>query len=303
MKFTKKMKRLLIFSAVLAFIGVVLCAAGIILSVKNDNELFSQTQNGAGQYVFEYEFDASQIKKISLDLSYADVNIYISNGAGKLEMVNYPLDVFGMTVGATTISVDEKSALGNLISFNFDGFRNYFNSIKMASKMRTVNVYLPSASALKLLDIELYSGDIKIEHQRLESDFAIDLEYGSVYMDDVISTGGFEINIAEGNLNISSSEISSGKAELKYGFAALSSSKVTDMEAEIARGYFKYGYSGDDLLSSVVRLKTDSGRVRFGSDIYENGSFSQGMEYTGASGVVQGKINVHVGEGNIMITE
>lgn len=303
MKFTKKMKKLFIFSAALAFIGIILCTVGIILSFKNDNELFSQTQNGAGQYVFEYEFDASQIKKISLELSYADANIFISNGSGKLEMINYPLDVFGMTVGTTTVSVKEKSAFGNLFSFNFDGFRNYFNSIKMASKIRTVNIYLPSAAALKLLDIDLYSGDVKIEHQRLESDFEIDLEYGSVYMDDVVSTGGFEINIAEGNINISSSEISKGKTDLKYGFADISSSKVIEIDAEIAKGYFRYGYSGNDLLSSVVRLKTDNGRVRFGRDIYENGSFSQGMEYTGASGVVQSKITVHVGEGNIMITE
>ena len=303
MKFTKKMKKLLILSAVLAFIGVILCTVGIILSVKNDNELFSQSQNGAGQYVFEYEFDSLQIKKISLDLSYADVNVFISNGTGKLEMINYPLDVFGMTVGATTVSVREKSALGNLVSLNFDGFRNYLNSIKMATKKRTVNIYLPSASAIKLLDSDLYSGDIKIEHQRLESDFQIDLEYGSVYMDDVISTGGFDIDISEGNLNISSSEFSIGKTELKYGFADISSSKITEIEGEIVRGYFKYDYSGNDLLSSVVRLKTDNGRVRFGSDIYENGIFSQGMEYTGASGVVQGRIKIHIVNGNIMITE
>ena len=273
------------------------------MSVKNDNELFSQSQNGAGQYVFEYEFDSLQIKKISLDLSYADVNVFISNGTGKLEMINYPLDVFGMTVGATTVSVREKSALGNLVSLNFDGFRNYLNSIKMATKKRTVNIYLPSASAIKLLDIDLYSGDIKIEHQRLESDFQIDLEYGSVYMDDVISTGGFDIDISEGNLNISSSEFSTGKTELKYGFADISSSKITEIEGEIVRGYFKYDYSGNDLLSSVVRLKTDNGRVRFGSDIYENGIFSQGMEYTGASGVVQSRIKIHIVNGNIMITE
>ncbi len=303
MKFTKKMKKLLIFSAVLAFVGVILCTVGIILSAKNDNELFSQTQNGAGQYVFEHEFDASLIKKISLDLSYADVNVYISNGSGKLEMINYPLDVFGMTVGATTVSVKEKSPFANLISFNFDGFRNYFNSIKMALKMRTVNIYLPSASALKLLDIELYSGDVKIEHQRLEADFDIDLEYGSVYIDDVISTGGFEVDITEGNLNVLATEMNLGKTNLQYGFADISSSKIIEMEAEIARGYFKYIYSGKDLLSSVVRLETDKGRVRFGSDIYENGSFSQGIEYTGVSGVVQNKIKVHVGDGNIMITE
>ena len=125
MKFTKKMKKLLILSAAFAFVGVIFCTVGIILSVKNDNELFSQRQNGAGQYVFEYEFDSLQIKKISLDLSYADVNVFISNGKGKLEMINYPLDAFGMTVGATTVSVRGKSGFGNLIGFNFDGFRNY----------------------------------------------------------------------------------------------------------------------------------------------------------------------------------
>ncbi|MBQ8207553.1 MAG: DUF4097 family beta strand repeat protein [Clostridia bacterium] len=301
MKFTKKMKKLLIASSVLAVIGVVLCIAGF--AVSGEKELFSQKQNDEGQYVYTYEFDASLIKKISLELEYADVNVIKTSGSGMIEMINYPLDNFGMTVGATTVAIEEKSALGNLFSFNFDGFRNYFNSAKMASKNRTVNIYLPEGNGIKLIDIDIYSGDANISKLLADTDFEIEIDYGSAFIENVVSSGNLSVNISEGNLVIKNSEIYSNTSELTYGYEEIANSIITEIDAEIKKGYFKYETGGDSLLSSVLRLKTDNGRVRFGGDIYENGSFSQGMEYTGVSGVVQTVINVHVGEGNIMITE
>lgn len=301
MKFTRKMKKLFITSAVLAVIGVLLCIFGLVTAAKNGEQIFSQSQNEQGQYIYMYEFDASMIKKISLELTYADVNLYKSGDVGRIEMINYPLDKFGMTVGATTLSVKEKSALGSLFSLNFDGLRNYFNSAKMATKSRTVNIYLPEEVALKLLEVELFSGDVRLEQLRAETDFEIDLKYGSVVMNDIISTGSFSVKIAEGNMNVDNSVMSAGSSELKYGYMEIAASDITEIEANISKGYFKYESTGTDLLSSVIRLKTDNGRVRFVDDIYENGSFSQGIEYTGASGVVQNVINVNVGEGNIMV--
>lgn len=303
MRFTKKMKRLLIASAVLAVIGLVLCIVGFAVSGKYEESLFSQTQNDEGQYVYTYEFDASMIKKVSLELSYADVNVKSTGGAGYIEMVNYPLDNFGMTVGATTISIEEKSVLENLFSFNFDGFRNYYNSVKMAAKKRTVNIYLPDNAALRMLDFDIYSGDVMVEHLRADTDVEIEIDYGSVIMNDVIGAREISVSIKEGNLAVSDSVINTFGSLLSYGYENITDTSITELTAEITKGYFKYETGGDDLLSGVLKLKTDSGRVRFGGDIYENGSFSQGIEYTGASGVVQTVINVHVVEGNIMITE
>lgn len=303
MIFTKKMKRLLITSAVLALIGIVLCVVAFAAAKNNDIELLSQTQNDSGEYVYTYEFDASLIKKVSLEISYAEVKIVGASDSAKIELINYPIDNFGITVSATTVALEEKSALDTLFSLNFDGLRNYYNSLKMASKNRSVNIYLPQDCAVKLMNIDVYSGDIAVGNIHSYTDFEIEIGYGSLIMEDIISSGELAVKIAEGNLDIKDSEIYSHTSAIALGYESLTDSTLTEINADIAKGYFKYETGGEDLLSSVLRLKSDNGRVRFGGDIYENGSFSQGMEYSGVSGVVQTIINVHLGEGNIMITE
>ncbi len=302
MIFTKKMKKLFITSAVLAVIGLGLCLAGFFSAKASGESILSQTQNDEGQYVYTYEFDADFLKKISLDLSYADVNVMADDGEGRIELINYPLNNFSMTVGATTLSVEEKSTLSGIFSFNFDGFRNYFSSVMMASKNRSVNIYLPKGSSIKLFDFDIYSGDIIFSGISAETDFNLNVEYGTVALDGVSKAGDAALKISEGNLRIRNSELISLSADIDLGYTWISGSEINDIKTDIATGYFKLE-GGEDLLSRVVRLKSEDGRVRFGGDIYENGSFSQGMIYTGVSGVVQKIIEVNVVKGNIMITQ
>ncbi|MEE0968649.1 MAG: DUF4097 family beta strand repeat-containing protein [Clostridia bacterium] len=301
MIFTKKMKRLLLTSAILAIIGVVLCLVGFISAKVGNEELLNQKQNENGQYVYTYEFDAESIKKISIDLSYADVNV-LRGESGRIEVVNYPIDNFGITVGATTISLKEKSALSELFSLGFDGFRNYINSVKMLNKSREVNIYLPADSGIKLLDFKIYSGDVLVSDISAETDFTFDINYGSVAVDNTKSTGDMSVKVYEGNLRMRGSKLQKLISELNYGYEWISSSDITEINANIKTGYFKLE-EAKELFSKVVRLSSEDGRVRFGGDIYENGSFSQGMRYTGVSGVVQEIIEVKVSKGNVMITE
>ena len=303
MKFTKKMKKLFIASLVLFIIAVILCVAGAVTSKGREEPLFSQSQNDMGQYIFSYEFDASSHKKISLELSYADVKVYRSSGAAMIEMINYPLDNFCMTVSATTVTIEENSAIGNFLSFDFDGFRNYFNALKMAAKRRSVNIYVPDTSVLKLFDIDVYSGDVVFEELSVDADYNIEIDYGDVFFKNCSSKGELNVKITEGNLAFESSELFSVSSELQKGYEEIKASVITKIDADIEKGYFEQSEAGKDLASSVVRLKTEKGRVRFCGDIYESGSFSQGMEYSGVSGVVQTIINVNVADGNIMITE
>ncbi len=302
MTFTKKMKKLLITSAVLAFIGIVLCAVGFFSAKVSGAELFSQKQGVDGQYVYAYDFDASLVKKISLELSYADVNVMQSEAGGRIELVNYPVDNFRMTVGATTIAVKEKSTLSGLFSFSFDGFRNYLTSANMAFKNRSVNIYLPKDSGIKLLDFDIYSGDMFVSSLDAETDMNLDFDYGSVAIDGAHKLKNLNVKIGDGNLRVRNSEIYGCTAALEHGYQWISSSSLTEINSEICVGYFKLEDGGDDLLSGVLRLKSDEGRVRYRGDIYESGSFSQGMEYTGVSGVVQKIINVNISKGNIMVT-
>ena len=303
MIFTKKMKRLLIFSAVLLVAGILLCLMGYITAKGEDASLFDQIENEDGNYVRIEEFDPASIKKISLDIKYAEVNVIGGAETDRIELINFANDRYDMTVSATTIAIEETSALSGLFGFGFDGLRNYINSVKVTSRDKTVNIYLTDASDMRLIDISLYSGDVRATGVSVNTDFNIDLEYGSVLFEEVNTEGNLVLDILEGNLDIKSSNIFSNTSKLSYGYESIERSKVTRINAEIDTGYFKCKTEWEPMLASVMRLSTDEGKVRFGGDIYENGSFSQGIKYTGITDVVQTVFEIHIAKGNIMITE
>ena len=303
MIFTRKMKKILLASAILAMIAVVLCIVGYVSAKVQNKALFDQTQNDDGNYIHIHDFDTSAVKKISIEVSFANVNIIGGAAIDRIELVNFPIEEFKIVVGATTVAIEEKSGMSGLFSMNFGGLRNYLNSLKMAYKEKTVNIYLSDSSAMKLLYIDVYSGNVNVKGLELDTDLTVKNDYGTLTVDGYKTEGTLKADIKEGNVDIMDSEIKRVETKIALGYTNLEKTVITELETDISKGYFKYNTGGDKLLSSVLRLKTENGRVRFGGDIYESGSFSQGMEYTGVSGVTQTVIKVSVAEGNIMITE
>lgn len=303
MIFTLKMKKLLILSAILLVIGAVLMLSGFLSAKSADASLFDQTENEDGNYIRVEEFDPESIKKISLDVSYADVNIIGGAESNRIELVNFANNRYDMTVSATTVSIEETSGLSGLFGFGFDGLRNYLNSARVTSRDKTVNIYLTDASGMRLIDIDIYSGDVSASGVVADADFDVSLEYGSVLFERTQTSGELKVDIAEGNLDIKGCEIALNTSNLAYGYENVENSRIMQINAEIGTGYFKCKTDWALMSSAVMRLTADAGKVRFGGDIYENGSFSQGIKYTGISDVVQTVFEVHVAGGNIMITE
>lgn len=299
----KKRSRILyIAAAVTALLGVLLCIISYF-GAKKSGGLFSQTENEDGNYIFEYEFDGEAIKKLSINVDYADVNIIGGADADRIELVNFAEQRFYMTVSATTVTIGERGGLSGLFSFNFGGLRNYLNSVRILGKQKSINIYLTDESALRLLEADIYSGDISVETYNGTSDLELSTDYGSLSVKSVETSGRLTFSSLDGNIDIESSNIYSQKVKLSRGYECMIDSGVTELDVDIGHGYFKYETGGYDMISSVMTLVSDDGRVRYGDDIYENGKFSQGMKYTGMSDVIQIVIDVHVEEGNIMVTK
>ena len=110
------------------------------------------------------------------------------------------------------------------------------------------------------------------------------------------------MNVKEGNADVDKSSITELKAVFEKGYLNLNRVEVVDVDTDIKQGYFKYVVGDYDLESAVLTLKSEEGKVRYLDDIYESGSFSQGMQYVGTS-VTQIVIDVSVTDGNIMITK
>lgn len=300
---TKKNKKLLITAAVFAALSIIFCGISAIRAKKKNVALFDQTQNEDGNFIYSYEFPEENIKKISLELSYADVNLIGGSEKCKIELINFSEDRFKMTVSATTIALEEKSGFTGIFSLNFKGLRNYLNSFRMITKAKTVNIYLTNESVIKLMEADIYSGNVKIQDCINQCNYDFDIKYGALSALGVTTEEKLSVKLYDGNLDISGSKIATHDAKIERGYEAILNSQFTDLTSDIVTGYFKYQTGQYSLMSSVLKLVSDTGRVRFGGDIYESGSFSQGMKYTGISSVVQTSVDVHVKNGNIMITE
>ena len=304
-KRTVKVKRLLIVAAVLFAVGLALCIVGALTARSRYTALFDQTKNPDGSYTFTYDFKGESVKKISLDVSYADVNIIGGAQENKLELINYSHSGFQLTTGATTLSLKEKNgadAFGIFSGFSFKGLRNLIYGVNFIGKDRTVNVYLTDDSVLKLLEGKVYSGNVNIDDLRTSTEVKIDMEYGSLKAKGFEGGSSLDVSIKEGNADIEKSTFTELKASLDKGYVFLDGTKAEDIDVDIKKGYFKYITGDFNLESAVLTLNSEEGKVRYLDDIYESGSFSQGMQYVGTS-VTQIIIDVSVADGNIMITK
>ena len=302
---TAKVRKLLVVALVLFAIGLALCIVGAFTARSKSVALFDQTKNSDGNYIFTYEFKGDSVKKISFDLSYADVNVIGGAEKNMLELVNYSHSEFQLTTSATTLSLKEKSgagAFGIFSGFSFKGLRNLIYGVNFIGRERTVNLYLTDDSVIKLLDGSIYSGNVKIEDLKTSIDVKLDVEYGSLLASRIEGATSLDFKIKEGNADINKSVITELNATLDYGYLFLEKVETIDIDTDIKKGYFKYVIGDISLDSAVLTLKSEVGKVRYLDDIYESGSFSQGMQYVGTS-VTQVIIDVSVADGNIMITK
>ena len=302
---TAKVKKFLVAALILLGIGLALCLVGAVISRSQSVALFDQTKNSDGSYTFTYEFKGDTVKKISFDVSFADVNIIGGAEKNKLELINYSHSDFQLTTSASTFSVKEKGGAGafDIFSgFSFKGLRNVIYGVNFIGKDRTVNLYLTDDCVLKILDGKLYSGNVQINDLGTPTDLKLDIEYGSLKSNGIDGAGSLDVRIAEGNAEVERSSLTNLKAKLDRGYLSLNKVEAVDIDTDIQKGYFKYVIGDYDLDSAVLTLKSEEGKVRYLDDIYESGSFSQGMQYVGTS-VTQIIIDVAVSDGNIMITK
>ncbi len=300
-----KVKKALVVALILFALGLALCIIGALTARAKSVSLFDQTKNSDGSYTFTYEFKGDSVKKISLDVSFADVNIIGGAEENKLELINYSHSGFQLATSASTLSVKEKGgagAFGIFSGFSFKGLRNMIYGVNFIGKDRTVNVYLTDDSVIKLLDGKVYSGNVKINDLKTPTDVKFDIEYGSLKASGIKGATSLDVSIKEGNADVEKSSLAELKARLDMGYLNLDKVETVDIDTDIKKGYFKYVIGDYDLDSAVLTLKSEAGKVRYLDDIYESGSFSQGMQYVGTS-VTQIIIDVSVADGNIMITK
>ncbi len=300
---SRRSKITMIVAAGLLLLGIIICLISSAVASGTDVKLFRQVKNKDGNFVSSYDDFSDSIKKITIDLNYADVNVIGGADKLKIELINFPTENFKLTSSATTVKLTEQSGLSIGLGLDFEGLRDVIHSVEFQGKRRTVNIYVNDGMGLEIFDLKVYSGNLLVKDCNFDAKYTIKLDYGSLKISDTSSTNSIYADILEGNIDVSGGTIGSLTAMLGKGYESIDKADVTVVNASIDKGYFKYLTGGDALLSCVIRLDSGDGRVRFNDDIYENGKFSQGVKYTGNSSVVQKELTVNIKSGNILISK
>ncbi len=300
---SRKNKIAIIVAAGLLLLGIAICLISSAVASGMDIKLFGQVKNNDGNFVSSYDDFSDSIKKITLDIDYADVNVIGGADKLKIELINFPAENFKLTSSATTIKLTEQNGFSLGLGLDFEGMRDVIHSAEFQGKRRTVNIYVNDGTGLEIVDLKVYSGNILIKDCIFDAKYSVRLDYGSLKLTGTSTAKSISADIAEGNIDVSGGTIGSLSAKLGKGYQNIEKTDIISIKSDIDKGYFKYLTGGDELLSCVTRLESKDGRVRFNDDIYENGKFSQGVKYTGNSSVVQKELTVNIKSGNILISK
>lgn len=275
-------------SVIFIIISVMLAAVGILLMVTASNmadnqgvALFSQTGDENSNYVSVKDFDGESIKKIVLNLSSAEINIYGGSDKNKIELVNFPDGTYDYTTSKSTLQLSDTTSITNIVDIdnmkiNFNGFRDYLHYFKYRGKQQTVNLYLTDDAAAIILNVST-GGNVNLQNLRINCDYKIKTENGDVTVDNVKtdssifieSTGDSEFNFS--NVTVNEIELNGVTAYAKIK----NSTVVRAMFIKFISGDVDYDRLEPDFTGFNVYFETVSGIINYGGEKIINSSYKE----------------------------
>ena len=168
----------LVVSVLLIIGGVITCSIAKDVAVTDGYILFHDSDSG-GTYVRQ-DFRASDINKIELVFTDAEVNIYGGAEESYIEFFNFRDCLYRLSTSGNTLSLDEIPNLKSLLSFqggfSFSGMRYFlrFGNEKLGPKK--VNVYIGADSALKVIALSGESCTLHAETIGTQADMQITMD-------------------------------------------------------------------------------------------------------------------------------
>lgn len=236
----------LIVSVVLIIAGLLLKNMGVISAKKENLELFKQTVTEKGDLLETIDFSPEDTNKINIDLSNVNINIIGNSEKSYVEIFNINALHYSAFENNRSFTVQDdfiSSLVGRAESGNisFNGVRNFIRFEKHNSE-KLINIYVSSDAVVKIFDIKITNGNVKIENINNVCDFNISVNNGNITCKNTPRISLFKANINNGNINLDNSHISNSDITIKNGNIDFStpSSLVYNFDVECKAGEIKY---------------------------------------------------------------
>lgn len=229
----------LIIAVLLIILGLVTCIIAQNMANANGELLFSETREDG--LVNTVDLTDSEISKIELIVSDAEINIIGRSDKSCIEFVNFRENYYNLSEANRVLSFSEIPDITSMLKFwengfTFKGVRYILNFAKdrgeTTDAKKVINLYLTSDKEIKIFNIQADDCTLNIESMSSSTDYNITVKNA------VINTTGLKTS-SSFNINSGDSADPARSVELNMNTAMVSRLNVNanelNMDADVYR--------------------------------------------------------------------
>ncbi len=176
-------KFFLVVAGILTVFGIIVCLIASSIAKSNGILLFPQKTDG--KYIYTVELNNTEISKISLDATDADINVYTGNDNEYIEFINFNENYYSISTTNRVISFDEYVDISSMLTFwdsdyTFKGIRSLLRLGNKIEGTKEINIYISDERDINILDFTIANGNINVSDMSTETDYKFCLDKGKV---------------------------------------------------------------------------------------------------------------------------
>ena len=194
----------LIIAVLLIILGLVTCMIAQNMANANGEFLFSETREDG--LVNTVDLTESEISKIELIVSDAEINIIGRSDKACIEFVNFRENYYNLSAANRVLSFSEIPDITSMLKFwengfTFKGMRYILNFKKDQEQApdakKIINLYLTTDKEIKIFDIQADNCTLNIEGMTSATDYNITVETADITASSMKTSSNFNINAKE----------------------------------------------------------------------------------------------------------
>ncbi len=194
----------LIIAVLLVILGLVTCMIAQNMANANGEFLFSETREDG--LVNTVDLTESEISKIELIVSDAEINIIGKSDKACIEFVNFRENYYNLSAANRVLSFSEIPDITSMLKFwengfTFKGMRYILNFAKdreqPADVKKVINLYLTNDKEIKIFEISADNCTLNIEGMSSATDYNITAENTEITTTNLKTSSNFNINSKE----------------------------------------------------------------------------------------------------------
>ena len=194
----------LIIAVLLIILGLVTCMIAQNMANANGEFLFSETREDG--LVNTVDLTESEVSKIELIVSDAEINIIGRSSKSCIEFVNFRENYYNLSAANRVLSFSEIPDITSMLKFwengfTFKGMRYILNFKKdqeqTADVKKVINLYLTGDKEIKIFDIQADSCTLNIESMSSSTDYNITVNNAEITTSSLKTSSNINVNAKE----------------------------------------------------------------------------------------------------------